>query len=70
MIDWLSSKKREEKRKKAEEEDLRASLSRKLAAYEKTQDLNLDNSDNDHTELMLNGKKVRVSKTQIDLVEE
>ena len=44
-------------------------MSEKLAAYERTQDLNLDDTDDDHTEMMLNGKKVRVSKTQIDLSE-
>ena len=70
MIDWLSKKRREEKRKQAEEQKLRDSLSEKLAAYEKTQDLNLDDGDNDHTELVVNGKKIRVSKTQIDLTEE
>lgn len=70
MIDWLSKKRREEKRKQAEEQKLRDSLSEKLAAYEKTQDINLDDSDNDHTELVVNGKKIRVSKTQIDLTEE
>ena len=68
MIEFLS-KRREEKRKNAEEEKLRASLSEKLAAYERTQDLNLDDDGDDHTNLMLNGKMVRVSKTQIDLAE-
>ena len=69
MIDWLSKKSREEKRKNTEEQELRASLSEKLAAYERTQELNLVDDD-DHTELMLNGKKIRVSKTQIDLAED
>ena len=70
VIDWLSKKSREEKRKNAEEQELRASLSEKLAAYQRTQELNLVDTDDDHTEMMLNGKKVRVSKTQIDLAED
>ena len=70
VIDWLSKKSREEKRKHTEEQELRASLSEKLAAYERTQELNLVDTDDDHTEMMLNGKKVRVSKTQIDLAED
>ena len=70
MIDWLSKKSREEKRKQAEEEKLKASLSEKLAEYERSQELSPDDpGDNDHTELVINGKKVRVSKTQIDLSE-
>ena len=69
MIDWLSKKRREEKRKQADEKELKASLSEKLAAYERSQEVSPDDPD-DHTELMVNGKKVRVSKTQIDLAEE
>ena len=70
MIDWLSKKSREEKRKDSEEQKLKASLSEKVAEYERTQDLNLEFTDEDHTELMVNGKKLRVPKTQIDLAED
>lgn len=67
MIEFLSKKHRDKKRKQSEEQKLRASLAEKLAEYERSQDLNLDDTDADHTNLMLNGKMVRVSKTQIDL---
>lgn len=66
MLDFLGKKSREDKRKQSEENDLRASLAEKLAAYERTQDINLDDSSDDHTLLELNGKMVRVPKTQID----
>ena len=70
MIDWLSKKRREEKLKQADEKKLRASLSEKLARYEESQQTSpADANDDDHTELMVNGKKVRVSKTQIDLAD-
>ena len=69
MIDWLSKKRREEKRKQAHEQDLRASLSEKLKQYEASREVNLDDAD-DHTELMINGKKVRVAKQQINLADE
>ena len=69
MIDWLSKKRREEKRKQVQEKDLRASLSEKLKQYEASREVNLDAAD-DHTEMMINGKKLRVPKQQIDLGEE
>ena len=68
VLDFLSKKRREEKRKDQEEQKLKASLSEKLAEYERTQDINLE-ADDDHTELIVNGKKVRVAKTQIDLAD-
>lgn len=70
VIDWLSKKRREAKRKETDEQKLRASLCEKLALYEAAQKTPpTDTSDDDHTELMVNGKKVRVSKTQIDLAD-
>ena len=70
MIDWLSKKRREEKRKQDDEQKLRASLSEKLARYEESQQTSPDNAgDDDHTELMVDGKKLRVPKTQIDLAD-
>ena len=70
MIDWLSKKRREEKRKQAEEQKLRASLSEKLARYEAAQQTaEAEAGDDDHTELMVDGKKIRVPKTQIDLAD-
>ena len=70
MLDWLSKKRREEKRKQAEEDKLRASLSEKLARYEESQQTAPSNaSDADHTELMVDGKKLRIPKTQIDMAD-
>ena len=70
MIDWLSKKRREEKRKQAEEQKLRASLSEKLALYEAAQQTaEAEAGDDDHTELMVDGKKIRVPKTQTDLAD-
>ena len=70
MLDWLSKKRREEKRKQADEDKLRASLSEKLARYEESQQTApSDACDDDHTELMVDGKKLRVPKTQIDMAD-
>ena len=66
MLDWLSKKKREEKEKQIREEELKKSLSEKLAHYQEKQQEPVD----DHTELFINGKKVRVAKEQINLGED
>ena len=66
MLDWLSKKKREEKEKQDREQALKKSLSEKLAHYHEKQQEPVD----DHTELFINGKKVRVAKEQIDLGED
>jgi hypothetical protein len=62
MLDWIS-KKKEQKRREEREAELKRSLSEKVAQYQEQQD---DPAD-DHTELFINGKKVRVAKEQIDL---
>ena len=62
MLDWIS-KKKEQKLKEEREEALKRSLSEKVANYQKQQDEPAD----DHTELFINGKKIRVAKEQIDL---
>ncbi len=62
MLDWIS-KKKEQKREEEREEALKRSLSEKVAQYQQKQDEPVD----DHTELFINGKKVRVAKEQIDL---
>ena len=69
VIDWFSTKSKEDKRKEAREQELKASLSEKLKSYEASRQVNLDDSD-DHTELVVNGKKVRVAKQQITLGED
>ena len=66
MLDWLSKKKKEEKQKKLREEELKKSLSEKLAHYQEKMQEPVD----DHTELFLNGKKIRVPKEQITLEED
>ena len=66
MLDWLSKKKREEKEKRIREEKLKKSLSEKLAHYQEKQQEPAD----DHTELFINGRKVRVAKEQINLGED
>jgi hypothetical protein len=65
MIDWLSRQKREDKIKEAREQELKKSLSEKVAQYQKIQEEPAD----DHTEVFVNGKKLRVAKEQITLSE-
>ena len=70
MIDWLSKERRERKRKEAQEKQLRASLSAKLSRYEQSQhDSKNAAAEDDHTELVLGGKKIRVAKKQITLTD-
>ena len=66
MLDWLSKKKREEKIRESREQELRKSLSEKVAQYQKVQEEPAE----DHTEIFVNGKKLRVAKEQITLGEE
>ena len=66
MLDWLSKKKREEKIKESREQELKKSLSEKVAQYQKIQQEPAD----DHTEIFVNGKKLRVAKEQITLGED
>ena len=66
MLDWLSKKRKEEKQKQQREEELKKSLSEKLAQYQEKMQEPVD----DHTELFLNGKKIRVAKEQITLEED
>ena len=50
---------------------MRASLSEKISQYEASrQTSNAESDVDDHTELMVNGKKVRVAKQQITLTED
>ena len=65
MLDWISKKRKEEKQKQRREEELKKSLSAKLAKYQEK----LQEPVDDHTELLLNGKKIRVAKEQITLEE-
>jgi len=60
---WPSKQKKEQKRKAVQEKALKKSLSEKIAKYQKQQKEPVD----DHTEIDINGKKIRVPKQQIDL---
>ena len=63
MIDWISRKNRAKKKRETQEQELKASLAKKVSLY---QDLSNDPAD-DHTEIFIGGKKLRVAKEQITL---
>ena len=68
MIDWLSKKQREKKHKEALELELRNSLALKVSQYENSSVETADISDGqDFTELLVNGKKLRVAKEEITI---
>ncbi len=70
MLEWISGKRKAQKRKQARDEELRASLSDKIARYEaERQTTSPDTEADDHTELMVNGKKLRVAKKEITLTD-
>lgn len=66
MLDWLSKKKKDERIKEIREQALKKSLSEKVAQYQKVQEEPAE----DHTEIFVNGKKLRVAKEQITLGED
>jgi hypothetical protein len=63
MIEWLSKKRSDDKRKEIQEQELKKSLSKKLSEYESQN----NEAKDDFTELVVNGKKLRVAKEQITL---
>ncbi len=63
MIKWLSKKRSDDKRKEIQEQELKKSLSKKLSEYESQN----NEAKDDFTELVVNGKKLRVAKEQITL---
>lgn len=70
VFDWLSKKGKAQKLKEQRELELKASLSEKLSRYQEAQQTPLSDSlDNDHTELVLNGRKLRVAKKQITITD-
>ena len=70
MINWFSKKRRERERKEAEEKALRESLSAKLSRYEQAHhNQNSGAADDDHTEFVIDGKKLVVFKNQITLTD-
>jgi len=63
MIDWLSKSNRDQKKKDAQEKDLKQRLADKISQYED----HAANQVDDHTEVFIGGKKLRVAKEQIDI---
>ena len=63
MIKWLSKKRSDDKPKEIQEQELKKSLSKKLSEYESQN----NEAKDDFTELVVNGKKLRVAKEQITL---
>ena len=70
VIEWISGKRKAQRRKQASEDELRASLSDKIARYEADQQAaSTDSDEDDHTELVVNGRKLRVAKKEITLTD-
>jgi hypothetical protein len=70
VFDWLSKENKAQKLKELHERELKASLSKKLSRYKEAQQTSQHGSvDNDHTELVLNGRKLRVAKKQITITD-
>lgn len=70
MIDWISKKQREKKRDEAHEKALRESLAAKVSQYEKEHSEPADGEgEQDYTELLVDGKKLRVAKQVIDVTD-
>ena len=70
VLEWISGKRKAQNRKQARDDELRASLSDKIARYEAEREMTSpDTEADDHTELMVNGKKLRVAKKEITLTD-
>ena len=68
MIDWISKKRKEEKRREAQERQLKKSLAEKISRYEQSRSDSIDNPPgDDFTEVLIDGKKLRVAKEQITI---
>ena len=68
MIEWISRKHREEKRREARERKLKKSLAEKISRYEQSRGNSGDNPPaDDFTEVLIDGKKLRVAKQQITI---
>ena len=63
MIDWFSKNHRDQKKRDAHEKDLKQSLAKKISEYEEI----ANNQEDDHTEVFIGGKKIRVAKEQINI---
>ena len=70
MIDWLSKKQREKKRKEARELELRNSLAQKVSHFQQSHVETADESDEqDFTELLIDGVRLRVAKEEITILD-
>ncbi|MFT5502499.1 MAG: hypothetical protein ACI8XC_000204 [Gammaproteobacteria bacterium] len=65
MIGWFSKQKREEKKKQADEASLKKALAEKVFHYEEQVTKDVD----DHTEIFVGGKKLRVPKEHITILD-
>jgi hypothetical protein len=65
MISWFSKKQREEKKRQVAEDSLKKSLAEKISHYEEKAIGDVD----DHTEVFVGGKKVRVQKEHITILD-
>jgi len=65
MFDWISKERRDKKRSETHEKELKKSLAEKVSKYEYLE----KEPKNDFTELVINGKKLRVAKEQITLTD-
>jgi hypothetical protein len=63
MLDWLSKSNRDQKKKDAQEKDLKQRLADKISQYED----HAAKQEDDHTEIFIDGKKIRVAKEQINI---
>ena len=63
MIDWISKEGRERKARDKREKELKQSLAEKVSQYQQASEKVSD----DHTEVFIGGKKLRVAKEQITI---
>jgi hypothetical protein len=68
MFDWISKKRRDKKRKEAHEKILKKSLAEKVLKYDShIYNNHIGESENDFTNITIDGEKLRVAKEQITL---
>jgi hypothetical protein len=68
MFDWISKKRRDKKRKEANEKILKKSLAEKVLKYDShIYNNHIGESENDFTNITIDGERLRVAKEQITL---
>ena len=63
MLDWISKIRRDRKRRDAHEQELKRTLANKVSKYE----YSAETTDNEFTEITIDGKKLRITKEHITL---